>query len=186
VTTPTRWRAIPLPLLIAVLLVASAALFGVGVAQEHGGGTDTHASVASTDTGGHAETGQEGGKPAEHTDSHGQNTGGTEAAGSERAFGVPLESPAAVLVTVLVSLLLAGLVWRYPRPPVVVVVAVFAAGAAVFDIAEVARQFSAGRAGIGVLAILVAGLHLAVVAAAGVLLRRARRPAPAPALTPSA
>jgi hypothetical protein len=158
-----------LPLLIAVLLVVAAALFGVGVAMEHSGG-DTHAAVATTGSAGHTETGQEG------SESGTAPAGHSETATSERVLGIALESPATVTAAVVVSLLLAGLVWRYPRRPVLIVVALFAAGAAVFDVAEVARQVSADRAGVAALAVVVAVLHVAVVVvAATVLLRPAGR-----------
>jgi hypothetical protein len=165
----------PLPLLIAALLVLSAALFGVGVAVENASGGETHASVAPSGTGGRTETGQEGSESTEHGESNGPGTGHPETVGQERVLGVSVESPATVVAAVVVSLLLAALVWAYPRPAVLVVVAVFAASAAVFDVAEVARQFSADRNGVGLLAVLVAALHVAVLAAAVVLLRPARR-----------
>jgi hypothetical protein len=76
-----------------------------------------------------------------------------------------------VIAVVAVSLLLAAAVLRYQRRPVFVVVAVFGLATAALDIGEVVRQFSADRFGVGVLAVLVAALHLAVLAAAIALIR---------------
>jgi hypothetical protein len=59
---------------------------------------------------------------------------------------------------------------------VLVAVALVAGGGVVFDLAAVSRQFGAHRTGVGPLAVPVAALHLAVVAAAGALLRTAGRP----------
>jgi len=166
-----------LPRLTAMLLVLSAALFAVGVAVEHSGG-ETHAAVAPSGTGGRVETGQEGSESHEQAEPPGLPAADTEA-GSERLLGVSVESPATVVAVVAVSLLLAGLLWRYRRRWVLVVVAAFAAGAAVFDIAEVVHQVRAGRAGVGGLAGLVAAAHVAVaVAVVGVLRPAARGGAP--------
>jgi hypothetical protein len=165
-------RRVSLPVLAAVLLVLSAALFSAGVVVEHSGG-DTHAAVAPSGTGGRTETGQEGSESHEQTEPAGQ-AAATEA-GSERVLGASVESPGTVVAVVVVSLLLAGLVWWYRRSWVLVAVAVFAAGAAVFDIAEVVHQVRAGRVGVGGLAVLVAALHVAVVVAVAAMLRPAVR-----------
>jgi hypothetical protein len=81
------------------LLVVSAALFAVGVGVEHAGG-ETHKAAATTESAGHTETGEEG------TESSNTNAAHSEA-----------KSPATVIIAVVVSLLLAAGVWRYPRPP---------------------------------------------------------------------
>jgi hypothetical protein len=78
------------------------------------------------------------------------------------------------VIVVVGSVLLAVVVARYPRPIVVATVAVLAAGATVFDVAEVAHQVAADQIGVAILAALVAALHLAVVVAAIALLRRVR------------
>jgi hypothetical protein len=146
-----------MPLLIAVLLVMSAALFGLGVAIEHSSDGDNHAASA--------ETGQESTDGAE-------NASHAETPTSEWVLGLPAESPAGVAAVVVASLLLAALVWRYPRRPVLIVVAVFGLAAAILDIAEVVRQVDAERSGVGVLALLVAALHTGVVVGAIALIRR--------------
>ena len=171
-SSQVRSRWVSLPLLIAVLLVTSAGLFAIGVAAEHRADRDVHSVVRPTGPDEHGESGQEpGGESAEegHEVAH-----AGEPADSERLLGVPADSPGAVAAVVLGSVLLAVAVARYPRPAVVAAVAVLAAGATVFDVAEVAHQVAAEQTGVAVLAALVAALHLVVVVAAVTLLRRLR------------
>jgi hypothetical protein len=94
---------------------------------------------------------EQGGESAEEATRKPMRGGGR----FERLLGVPADSPAAVTVVVLGSVLLAGLVVRYPRPIVVAAVAGLAAGATVFDVAEVSHQVAADRTGVAVLAALV-------------------------------
>jgi hypothetical protein len=163
---------VSLPLLVAVLLVTSAGLFAVGVAVEHRTDRDVHSVVRPAGSDEHGDSGEEqGGESAEESD---EEAHAGEAADSERLLGVPADSPATVVIVVLGSVLLAALVARYPRPIVVAAVAGLAAGATVFDVAEVAHQVAADRTGVAGLAALVAALHLAAVVAAIALLRRVR------------
>lgn len=166
----SRWMS--LPLLIAVLLVASAGLFAVGAAVEHRSDRDVHSAVRSLGSDEHGDSGEEpGGESAEEG---GDEAHAGEAADSERLLGVPADTPGTVVVVVLGSVLLAVVMARHPRPIVAAAVAVLAAGATVFDIAEVAHQAAADRTGVAVLAASVAALHLAAVVAARALRRRAR------------
>jgi hypothetical protein len=66
---------------------------------------------------------------------------------------------------VLVSLLLAALVWRRPDRRLLIVIAVVAAAFAVLDSAEVAHQLD-DNAGLALLAGLIAVLHAATAALA--------------------
>jgi hypothetical protein len=70
-----------------------------------------------------------------------------------------VESPLLVMAAVVVSLVLAGLVWRRPDRPLLIVIAVVAAAFAVLDAAEVAHQLDEDNTGLALLAGLVAALH---------------------------
>lgn len=199
-----------MPVVLAALLVASAAVFAVGVSLERRTSTASH-GTAKTAT--HTEVGEaqhstaptatpaagtpspaatpteagteeataepsessEAGSPVEPSTAAGDVEGSAaegshvEGGHSERVFGVPTETPGTIAVVVAVSLLLAALVLRRLRRIVLVAVVAFAAGAAILDIGEVARQLGEHRAGLVVLAGLVAVLHIAVVAAAVLL-----------------
>lgn len=181
-TTLSGRRTTFLPTLIAVLLVASAALFGIGVALErHAVKSDRHASAES---GAHTETGAEGN--GETNAGKGGKTATPIGSGtpSERVLGIPVESTATVAVAVIFSLLLAVAAWRRPKAVVLLAAAIFAAAAAVLDIAEIGHQLSENRAGIAALAGLVAALHLAVIAASGMLLLPGSRAIPTRGATP--
>lgn len=169
-TSHVRSRWVSLPLLIAVLLVTAAGLFAIGVAAEHRADRAEHSAVTSPGSDEHGDSAEEPG--TESAEESGDEAHAGEAAGSERLLGVSADSPGTVVVVVLGSVLLAVVVARYPRPSVVAAVAVLAAGATVFDIAEVAHQLAEDQTGVAVLAAVVAALHLAAVVAALALLRR--------------
>jgi len=180
-SSQVRSRWVSLPLLIAVLLVTSAGLFAVGVAVEHRADRDVHSVVEPAGPDEHGESGEEpGAESAEdggeevHAAESGEEAHARGAAESERLLGVPADSPGTVVIVVVGSVLLAVVVARYPRPMVVATVAVLAAGATVFDVAEVAHQVAGDQTAVAVLAALVAVLHLAVVIAAIALLHRVR------------
>ena len=90
------------------------------------------------------------------------------------SLGVNVESPLTVMAAVLVSLGLAVVLWLAKRRWLAIAVAVLALTFATFDVGELVHQFDNGRAGLAVLAAVVAAGHLA----AGVL---ASRPSPRPA-----
>lgn len=81
-------------------------------------------------------------------------------------LGIDLESPLPITTAVIVSLLLAGLVWRRPHPQLLIVIAVVAAAFAVLDAAEVAHQLGEDHTGLALLAGLIAALHAAAAALA--------------------
>jgi hypothetical protein len=94
VCAPTRRPVMSMPLLVAVLLVISAAMFGLGVAAEHGNDADNHApSSAEPAPSGHTETGPEGSESTRAGEQPGQNANHAEAPAPERVLGVPAESP---------------------------------------------------------------------------------------------
>jgi drug/metabolite transporter (DMT)-like permease len=84
----------------------------------------------------------------------------------ERALGIDVESPDLVATAVVVSLLLAALVWRRPTRRLLLLIAVAAAAFAVLDAAEVAHQLHENRTGLALLAGLIAALHAAAAALA--------------------
>ena len=77
----------------------------------------------------------------------------------ERVLGIDVESPLLVTTAVVVSVLLAGLVWRRRDRSLLVAIAIFGAGFAVLDIAEVAHQLDEAHNGLALLAGLIAALH---------------------------
>ncbi|MBI3647603.1 MAG: hypothetical protein HY240_02420 [Actinobacteria bacterium] len=167
-----------LKLLLACSLLASTALFTVGVALERAQGENT---TIETPSGGVSHTGESG---------SGGETGGSAEGGSGEAsstpaeiattaeptghdavfLGVNLESWRLVGVVVVLSLGLATAVWMRPVKPVLALTGVFALAFAAFDLAEVSHQVRASHAGLVAIAAIVALLHLATggLAVAGV------------------
>ena len=137
--------------LLSALPILGGALFAIGVAAERNA-ADSHASetvahVESTEGATHTETASE--------------------SGSEKVFGVNLESTGLVILAVVGSLVLALLVWQYNIRALLLVVLAFTLILAVLDIAEVRHQFNESRIGIGTLAIVITVAHLAAAAVAG-------------------
>jgi hypothetical protein len=92
--------------------------------------------------------------------------------GEFRPFGLDIEAAPFVALAAIVSLGLAGAVWRRPDDiALLVVVAATMAAVAVLDVREVFHQGDEGNAGLAVLAGAVAVLHLA---AAGFAVRMSR------------
>jgi hypothetical protein len=156
--------------LFVSLLLAAAATFVIGVAVErdqgHAETSTSQGSVTSAgEAGGHSETGEEGRELSEHSETN--RTGAQDSeVGDESVLGIDQESSAAAATAVLISLLLAGVVWRWPVLPTLLVGTAFCLVAAAFDVREVAHQAADGRTGVAVLASLVAVLHLAAAACA--------------------
>ena len=98
---------------------------------------------------------------------------------SERIFGINPDSIALVSIAVAVSLALAAAVWLLPGIYAPLTIAVFAVGAAVFDIREVAHQINEHRTNLIMIATAVATLHLAAAASAMLLARNRRTNVPA-------
>jgi hypothetical protein len=137
--------------LIAVLLIVAAGLFVIGVASEPDEGDKT---VEHSER---AEAGETSAEPTEKQSEEGHE---------ERVLGIDVESPASVTAAVVVSLLLAGFLWRRPGRRLLIVVAVVAGGFAVLDVAEVVHQLDEDRTRLAVLATLVAILHAGAAAVA--------------------
>jgi hypothetical protein len=146
--------------LLVLLIVLATAGFAIGIAVEKSTAEEPHADeTAVSEEGGHEE-----GEAAEE--------GGAEAASSETVLGLNLESTPLVIAAVVGSLVLAGAVWVRPRwRPLLVVVALTMLAFAVLDVAEVLHQLDESRAGVAVIAVIVAALHLAAAGTAGAMLR---------------
>ena len=173
--SPLRWT-------LVALLVASTALFAVGVIAERSS-TDTHTEPAAAHA---AETGGESGEPA---GAHGEGgaseattsgeTGHVESATGhaerERLLGVDVESTPLVVLAVLGGLALAALAASRVglRRGFLLTVVVIGLAWAAFDIREVVHQLDESRTGVAVVAMAVAALHLAVAAISGRLATQA-------------
>jgi hypothetical protein len=169
----------------AALFVIAAALFIVAVAAESDSHNETGEAVhdeapasAADDEAiepvGHDETAEareaaEGDGPeapvAAETHSEQQE--------SEQVLGVDVESPAAVVAAVIVSLLLAVGLWLRNRRWLALLSVGFAVVFAVFDIAEILHQLDESRTGLAILATVIAGTHVAGATTAGVSTRTA-------------
>jgi hypothetical protein len=173
--SPLRWT-------LVALLVASTALFAVGVIAERSG-RDTHSEPAAAHA---AETGGERGEPAGAHDEGGASEAtasgeaghvesGSGDAEGERLFGVDVESTPLVVLAVLAGLALAALAASriaLLRGFLLTVVVIGLAWAAL-DIREVVHQLDESRTGVAVVAMAVAALHLAVAAISGRLATQA-------------
>ena len=178
-----------LPLLIALLLITSAALFAVGTAIEHrqrahhdrhgaaspatkGGETSTE-KTANGESSGSGESSSKTGeaKPAESGSpavAPGESGGETH---SEKIAGVDPESWPLVGIAITVSLLLAAGVYRRGGGWVAATVAfvtLFAAG----DIRELVHQIQESRATVAIIAATLIALHLLIAAAAAAAIRQ--------------
>jgi hypothetical protein len=167
--SPLRWT-------LVALLVASTALFAVGVIAERSS-SDKHTEPAAAHA---AETGGESGEPA---GAHGEGGASeatpsgeaghvesrTEHAETERLLGVDVESTPLVVLAVLAGLALAALAagrFGLARGFLLTVVVISLAWAAL-DIREVVHQLDESRTGVAVVAIAVAALHPAVAVISG-------------------
>jgi hypothetical protein len=157
--------------LFVALLLAATAAFVIGVAVEHDEGHaetgKSQSSVTSAgEAGNHSESGEEGHESTEHSETSRAGEQDSGEGGDESVLGIDPESSAAVVTAVLISLLLAGVVWRWPVVPTLLAGASFCLAAVAFDVREVAHQATEGRTGVAVLALLVAALHLSAAACA--------------------
>jgi hypothetical protein len=110
----------------------------------------------------------EANETAEGTGVEGSHEGANAAAeaerdeGDERVLGVDLESPLFVAGGVVLSLLLAGFVWRRPDRRLLIAIAACAAVFAVLDIGELTHQLDEDRTGLAALATVFALLHAGI------------------------
>ncbi|WP_028066001.1 hypothetical protein [Solirubrobacter soli] len=175
--SPLRWT-------LVALLIASTALFVVGVIAERST-TDTHTEPAGVRVG---ETREPAGEPGgAHEEGEGSSAGeaghaetpagDSDTNTSEAVLGVNIESTPLIVLAALVGLGLAALTaTRFGRRPgVLLAVAVTALAWAALDVREVVHQLDESRTGIAGIAIVVAVLHLAVALLAGVMAMRARQ-----------
>jgi hypothetical protein len=171
----------PTALDLVALLIASTALFAVGVIAERSE-ADTHAPEAAQTEGAgrepaeaHEEAGETGGADEGHAEPASGETG-TE---DERLLGIDLESTPLVVLAVLAGLGLAALTaTRVGRlRGFLLAVALVALAWAALDVREFVHQFDESRTGIAVVAIVVAVLHLAAALLASAMAMRARQPA---------
>jgi hypothetical protein len=174
--SPLRWT-------LVALLVASTALFAVGVIAERSS-SDTHSEPAAAHA---AETGSEsdgahnqsGESEATTSGEAGHAESGSEHAASERLLGVDVESTPLVVLAVLTGLALAALAASRigVRRRFLLAVVVIGLAWAALDIREVVHQLDESRTGVAVVAMAVAALHLTVAAISGGL---ATQPAATP------
>ena len=152
-----------LKLLLVYSLIASTALFAVGVAIErsHSEGTETPSGeVSHIDEGAGGEGTTEGGSGEEGSNAAEAATSTEHSDGDAVFLGVDLESWWLVGVAVAVSLGLALAVWLRPLRQLLALTGVVALVFAAFDLAEVAHQVSASEPALVAIAAVVALLHL--------------------------
>jgi hypothetical protein len=142
-------------------MIVAAGLFVIGVTSESDGDTRSEETTAGTTEHNEAAESAEARETEGAEGSTGEEESGED---EERVLGVDVESPRLVTTAVVVSLLLAGLVWRRPTRAVLIVIAVVAAVFAVLDAAEVAHQLDEDNTGLALLAGLIAAVHVAVAA----------------------
>ena len=150
----------------AGLLVIAALLLLRGVSNESAG--ESASRQTSENTEGHVGTGSES---SETTGAAAENH--TES----KVLGINIESNAAIVAALAISLLLAALIVLVDAPAVEAPAAVFALAFTVVDIAEVAHQLDVSESGLAILAVVVALAHLGAGGLAAVLTRPAARPA---------
>ena len=180
--------AMPLNRWLALLIVVSAGLFAVGAAIERNkSGESGHKEAQSaqssasesgseTHTGGGGESSYEGGGGAAHSESSGkasstETAGETHSESSEKIFGINPESTGLVIAAIVAAVLLAVAVWFSPFSVVLLALIAFGLVFAVFDVRELVHQVNESRAGLVVIASVLALIHLAVAAIAAVLWR---------------
>jgi hypothetical protein len=154
--------------ILVALLVASTALFAVGVIAERSD-ADEHAQAASVRT-------EEPSESVEPEGAHADRDEPGQAETDEAVLGVDLESTPLVVLAVIVSLGLAVLTGtRFGQlTGVLSAIALVALVWAVLDIREVLHQADESRTGIALVAAAVAILHVAAAVVAGRLAARAR------------
>ena len=158
-----------LPLLVAVLLVTSAALFGLGTAIEHSQRAKHHdqAAVSSAAESGGTTSGETTKESATHA------AAATETR-SEKIAGIDPESWPLVGLAIAVSLLVARGVYRR-RGRWLVAAAVFGIVFAAADTRELVHQLQESRTTVAVIAGILIALHLATALASGAARRATGR-----------
>jgi asparagine N-glycosylation enzyme membrane subunit Stt3 len=155
-------------LLVLLILLATTG-FIIGVAIERSSAEEPHTvEPVAHEEGGHEEG--EATNEGQATDEGSEAP--SEGNSSETVLGLNVESTPLVVTAVLFSLVLAGAAWAWPRSrPLLVIVIAAMLAFAVLDIAEVVHQLDTSRAGLAILAAIVAALHLAAAGTSGAMLR---------------
>ena len=175
--SPLRWT-------LVALLLASTALFAVGViaerstANEHSEPASTHIGESGEPTGEPAGAHEEGEGSSADEPRHAEGAAGeTHTETNEAVLGVNVESTPLIVLAVIFGLALAALTAsRLGRlPAVLLAVAVIALAWAALDVREVVHQLDESRTGIAIVAIVVTVLHLAAALLAGTMAMRARQ-----------
>lgn len=183
-------------MLVALLLVISAAAFVIGVAAERSkrnneAAHQTEAPTATTGerTGEDGENGGAGGESAEGADltgesaeNHSEGAANAESAshseGGERLLGIDPESTSAAAAAIIASLLLAVANWAWDAWLVLLVAVFFGLLFAAIDVREAFHQAGESRGGLVALALVIAVLHLAVATTAWLALKQQRTSVP--------
>jgi hypothetical protein len=154
---------------LPTLIIVATALFVTGVAIERNS-EDKHVETSSS-TAAEAETSgsegeeahSEGEEAGPETDEHASEstTRATEEGGEDNLLGIDVESTPLVALAAVASLSLALAAWRRPHlVPLLSLIALALIGFAALDIREIFHQLGEDKAGLAVLAALVALLHL--------------------------
>lgn len=147
---------------LVLLIILATVGFAIGVAVEKSSADEPHSDETTTPEGSHEEGEASGEGTAE---------GHTEGDSSEIVLGLNLESTPLVVAAVVFSLILAATVLARPQwRPLLVVVALAMLAFAVLDIAEVSHELDVSRAGVAIIAWIVAGLHLAAAGTSATML----------------
>lgn len=158
----TRQRAARIA---AALFVITAALFVIGVSSEP---DDHHEATEATATHDETAEGEEG--EAHDEGAEGDETHDEEAE-EQTILGIDVESPAAIALAVIASVIVAGALRFRPVRVVLGISVAFGVAFAVLDIAEGAHQIDESKTGLAVLAGVIAAGHLASAAASSLALR---------------
>lgn len=165
--------------LLPALLVLGAVLFVVGTsAERHKEAAVTAETTPPAEGTPTAEAAEGATAPAAEgtptaeaaegaTATHSAATESSEKTAEGKVLGINRESKGVVAAVAVISVAVAGLAWASRRRQVFVVIAAFAALFAVFDIAEVVHQIDVSRAGLAVLAGVIAAIHIVAAALAG-------------------
>lgn len=173
-------------MLVALLLVISAAAFVIGVAAERSKRNNeaAHQTEAPTATTGErtGEDSENGGAGGESAENHSQGAANAESAshseGGERLLGIDPESTSAAAAAIIASLLLAVAIWAWDAWLVLLVAVFFGLLFAALDVREAFHQAGESRGGLVALALVIAVLHLAVATTAWLALKQQRTSVP--------
>jgi hypothetical protein len=169
-----------LQVVVAVLLVASAALFGTAASIERGQHEDNHVlATTSSDKSGeserhsdeHAEDAEA--EATEESDEHEESVGAEETHAEEpEILGINPETPALIALAVALSVLLAMAVSFTRNSAVLAAVVAFCAVFAALDIREALHQLDENNTGIASAAIVLAIVHTGAAITATLMLAR--------------